>query len=46
VVVDGATKEVGHLIPGALARVKVTPELTSRIARVAANCDSEIIHAN
>ena len=46
VVVDGVTKEVGHLIPGALARVKVTPELTSKIARVAANCDSEIIHAN
>ena len=44
IVVDGAAKEVGHLIPGALERVKVTPELKARIARVAANCDAEIIH--
>jgi len=44
IVVNGETKEVGHLIPGALARVKVTPELKAKIARVAANCDSEIIH--
>jgi len=44
VVVDGATKEAGHLIPGALARVKITPEIKSKIARVAANCDAEIIH--
>ena len=44
IVVDGAAKEVGHLIPGALARVKVTPELKAKIARVAANCDAEIIH--
>ena len=46
VVVDGETKEVGHLIPGALAKVKVTPELTAKLARVAANCDSEIIHVH
>ncbi|HXZ17457.1 MAG TPA: thiamine pyrophosphate-dependent enzyme, partial [Roseiarcus sp.] len=44
IVVNGEAKEVGHLIAGALARVKVTPELKARIARVAANCDSEIIH--
>jgi pyruvate-ferredoxin/flavodoxin oxidoreductase len=44
IVVNGESKEVGHLIPGALARVKVTPELKAKIARVAANCDSEIIH--
>jgi pyruvate-ferredoxin/flavodoxin oxidoreductase len=44
IVVDGAAKEVGHLIPGALARVKITPELKNRLARVAANCDAEIIH--
>ena len=44
VVVDGATKEAGHLIAGALARVTITPELKSKIARVAANCDAEIIH--
>ena len=44
IVVDGVTKEVGHLIPGALDRVKVTPELRAKVARVAANCDAEIIH--
>ncbi len=31
------------MIPGALAKIKVTPELVQRVARVAANCDSEII---
>ena len=46
VVIDGQAKEVGHLIPGALAKVAITPELKARIDRVAANCDSEIIHAN
>lgn len=43
IVVDGVAKEVGHVIPGVLSRIKVTPELVSRVARVAANCDSEII---
>jgi pyruvate-ferredoxin/flavodoxin oxidoreductase len=43
IVADGVTKEVAHTIPGALARIKVTPELLSRVARVAANCDAEII---
>ncbi len=43
-IVDGVTKEVGHLIPGAVDRVKVTPELKAKLARVAANCDAEIIH--
>jgi pyruvate-ferredoxin/flavodoxin oxidoreductase len=46
VVVDGETKDVGHLIPGALDRIKITPELKIRLARVAANCDAEIIHAH
>ena len=31
--VDGAAKEVGHLIPGALERITVTPELQARIAQ-------------
>jgi len=44
IVVNGEAKEVGRLIAGALARVKATPELKAKIARVAANCDSEIIH--
>jgi len=43
-VVDGATKDVAHLIPGATAKVKPTPELKSKVARIAANCDAEIIH--
>ena len=43
IVVNGETKEVAQLIPGALERVTVTPELKARIKRVAANCDAEII---
>jgi pyruvate-ferredoxin/flavodoxin oxidoreductase len=46
IVVDGSAKEVGHLIPGALVRVKITPELKTRLSRVAANCDAEIIHVH
>ncbi len=44
IVVDGVTKEVGHLIPGAVERTTLTPELKTKVARVAANCDAEIIH--
>jgi pyruvate-ferredoxin/flavodoxin oxidoreductase len=43
IVEDGAAKEVGRMIPGVLARTKVTPELVAKVARIAANCDSEII---
>jgi pyruvate-ferredoxin/flavodoxin oxidoreductase len=43
IVVDGVVKEVARPIPGALARVKITPELVKRVAHVAANCDAEII---
>ncbi|NJL08513.1 MAG: hypothetical protein HC900_09800, partial [Methylacidiphilales bacterium] len=43
IMVDGAAKEVAHTIPGALEKVAVTPDLKSRVARVAANCDAEII---
>ncbi|KAA5602055.1 2-oxoacid:acceptor oxidoreductase family protein [Blastochloris sulfoviridis] len=43
IMVDGAAKEVAHTIPGALEKVSVTPDLKSRVARVAANCDAEII---
>jgi pyruvate-ferredoxin/flavodoxin oxidoreductase len=43
ILVDGTPTEVGHMIPGVLARTKVTPELVAKVARVAANCDSEII---
>ncbi len=44
IVVDGSPKEVAHLIPGATSKVKATPELKSKLARIAANCDAEIIH--
>jgi pyruvate-ferredoxin/flavodoxin oxidoreductase len=43
IIENGVPKEVGRMIPGALARIKVTEELAARVARVAANCDSEII---
>ena len=43
IVVDGVSKEVAHTIPGALDKLKITPELKARLAKVAANCDAEII---
>ena len=43
IVVDGAPIEVGHMIPGILDRIDITPELVARVERVAANCDSEIL---
>ena len=46
IVVDGVSKEVAHLIPGALDHIKITPELRSKVVRVAANCDAEIIHVH
>jgi pyruvate-ferredoxin/flavodoxin oxidoreductase len=41
--IDGVATEVGRTIPGALDRIRVTPELVARVDRVAANCDSEIL---
>jgi pyruvate-ferredoxin/flavodoxin oxidoreductase len=43
IVVNGESKDVAQLIPGALDKVKATPELKARIKRVSANCDAEII---
>jgi pyruvate-ferredoxin/flavodoxin oxidoreductase len=43
IVVDGVSKEVAHTIPGVLAKLTITPELKARVAKVAANCDAEII---
>lgn len=43
IIVDGESREVAHIIPGALERIEVTPELQNRIKRVVANCDAEII---
>jgi pyruvate-ferredoxin/flavodoxin oxidoreductase len=43
IVVNGETKEVARVIPGALETITVTPELIARAHRAAANCDAEII---
>jgi pyruvate-ferredoxin/flavodoxin oxidoreductase len=43
IVVNGVSKEVAHTIPGVLEKVKPTPELKARLAKVVANCDAEII---
>jgi pyruvate-ferredoxin/flavodoxin oxidoreductase len=43
IVVDGVPREVAHTIPGAFAKVKITPDLVARVARVSADCDAEII---
>ena len=43
IVVEGVATEVGHVIPGALERIAITPELVARVDKVAANCDSEIL---
>lgn len=42
-VINGETREMARLIPEALARIQVTPELKARLQRVSANCDAEII---
>jgi pyruvate-ferredoxin/flavodoxin oxidoreductase len=43
IVVDGKPKEVSRVIPGALERIELTPELIERASRVADDCDAEII---
>jgi pyruvate-ferredoxin/flavodoxin oxidoreductase len=42
-VVDGVAQDSARMIPGALAKVDVTPEMQARFDRVKATCDSEII---
>ena len=42
-IIDGAAATVARMKPGAVDTVEVTPEIAKRIARVKANCDSEII---
>ena len=42
-VVDGEAKNVARTIPGALEKLEITDMLRARVAKVAANCDSEII---
>jgi len=43
IVVDGEAKEVSRVIPGIFDRIEITPELVQRAARVADDCDVEII---
>ena len=43
ITVEGASKDVGHLIPGILERTTITDDLRKRVARVSANCEAEII---
>ncbi|WP_028863764.1 2-oxoacid:acceptor oxidoreductase family protein [Psychromonas aquimarina] len=46
IVDNGAAKVVSRVIPGALENTVITDELISRAARIAAECDAEIIHLN
>jgi pyruvate-ferredoxin/flavodoxin oxidoreductase len=46
IVVDGASKVVSRVISGASERVELTPDLVQRAARVADECDAEIIRFN
>ena len=43
VMIDGSAETVARMIPGALERLQVTPEIQARIDRVRATCDAEII---
>jgi len=46
IMVDGKAKEVGRVIPGIFDKIEITPELAQRAARVADDCDVEIIRFN
>ncbi|MGR5294952.1 2-oxoacid:acceptor oxidoreductase family protein [Vibrio mediterranei] len=46
VVENGEAKVISQVIPGSLAKVKLTDELVKRAARIADECDAEIIHFN
>jgi len=43
IVVDGKALEVSRVIPGALEKIELTPELIAKAARIADDCDAEII---
>lgn len=44
IMVDGHPKEVSRVIPGVFEKIQITPELIQKAARVADDCDAEIIH--
>ncbi|MDR0587953.1 MAG: 2-oxoacid:acceptor oxidoreductase family protein [Burkholderiales bacterium] len=43
IVVNGEPRDAARLIPGAVEKLDLTPELKARIKRVSDNCDAEII---
>ena len=43
IMVDGESKVVSRVKPGALDTIEITPELIQRAKKVADNCDAEII---
>jgi pyruvate-ferredoxin/flavodoxin oxidoreductase len=43
IMVDGQPKEVSRVIPGVFEKIQITPELIQKAARVADDCDAEII---
>jgi pyruvate-ferredoxin/flavodoxin oxidoreductase len=43
IMVEGEPREVSRVIPGALQKIKITPELIQKASRVADDCDAEII---
>ncbi len=42
-IIDGESRIVARMIPGAVDTVQITPEIRKRIERVKASCDAEII---
>jgi pyruvate-ferredoxin/flavodoxin oxidoreductase len=46
IVADGEAKEVSRVIPGVLEKIQITPEIIAKAARVADDCDAEIIQFN
>lgn len=42
-IVDGEARTVARLIPGALEKLTLTPEIEARIQKVVDNCDGEIV---
>ncbi|MEZ5116105.1 MAG: 2-oxoacid:acceptor oxidoreductase family protein [Candidatus Nanopelagicales bacterium] len=43
VIIDGQSRQVAQMIPGAIDTVEVTPDIQKRIDRVRKSCDGEII---
>ncbi len=42
-IIDGESRTIATMVPGALDSVQITPEIQKRIDRVKASCDAEII---